>query len=129
LGQGDPPAADPLIASAVKRPQDVKYVEVRNALAAGTTLVSVSKTRFVFAATLALNQENLGLYCHDGPWTEQWIGSAYDEIAWFQIRRGLRFRILTVQTKAGEGRYICRLGEQMAANARYVLTAKGVPSK
>jgi hypothetical protein len=82
MGPGDPPAVDPLIAGAVKRPQDVEYVEVRNALAAGTTLVSVSKTRLVFAATLALYQEALGMHCHDGPWAGQTIGSDYEYIEW-----------------------------------------------
>ena len=53
-------------------------------------------------------------------------GVPYTEIASFRLKRGLRFRKLTLHgTDVRETRHF-RIGPRLAANAKYVLSAKGI---
>lgn len=109
-----------------------ELIRFPDALAAGPTLVSLSHKQggHVFNGTLVLFQDRIAVLCEEGPVAGKWMGFAYEELAWFRIHRGLKLHKLTLQEAGDDGmKFHCRIGEHMAANARHVLTAKGVPSK
>lgn len=92
------------------------------ALAVGTTEVTAPKTTWVSEGVLALYQDFLTLFLDDG---RQWR-VFYALLASYRLKRGMFFRKLTLRGKNGETVHF-RLGEVMAANTEYVLSAKGVP--
>jgi hypothetical protein len=112
--------------------RDQELIKFPNALAAGPTLVSLSPKQgaYVFNGSLGLYQDRIAVLCEEGPIAGKWLGSAYEEVAGFRIRRGLKLHKTQLQEAEDDGlNFHCRIGEHMAANARYVLTAKGVPTK
>jgi hypothetical protein len=91
------------------------------ALTAGTILMTAPKASLVLNGVLAFYQDQLTIFLYDG---RQW-SVGYETIASFRIKRGLPYRKLTLHGTDDATR-IFRIGPELAANAKYVLSAKGV---
>jgi len=79
---------------------------------------------WVQEGVIAFYQDVLGMFFYSG--TRR--GLPYTEIASFRLKRGLRFRKLTLHGTDGQTRYF-RIGPELAANAKYVLSAKGIAQR
>jgi len=93
-------------------------------LTVGTTMMTTPGDSRVEEGVLAFYQDALGMFFYDG--TRR--GVPYTEIAAFRLKRGLRVRKLTLHGTDGQTRHF-RIGPELAAKARYVLSAKGIAQR
>jgi hypothetical protein len=79
--------------------------------------------------SIALSQNEFTLFWDSGPWAGSSRTFSYERLESFRIA-GVAWLSLKLTLRFTDGTSIdCRIGKRMAANAKYILGAKGLPNK